>query len=182
MVQCRGSKARSPASGSTWVNEPPRGPWGSKSSPDKEQVGEAAGSAFRGSALHPPGTPPGWLAGSPSAFLRGRGPCSGLHQEPTAQEDGGCPGWAWGGQGSPAVDTFPTVLGPCQLQLPNLCSPGKRQAGIFVNFSKPLYFYCWLCGPDPSGTGLRLLTYQLTTCSALLPGQGQRLCGRGRRL
>lgn len=50
-AQCRGSEATSPAWGSAQVNEPPRGPRGSKSSPSK-------GRRRRGCSQGPPGR--GW--------------------------------------------------------------------------------------------------------------------------
>lgn len=50
---CRGSETKSPASGSTQVNEPPGGTWGSKSNPDKEPVGEAVASGFQGEGPTP---------------------------------------------------------------------------------------------------------------------------------
>lgn len=109
-VQCRGGGQKS----SLWlsqVNEPPRGLWGSKSSPDEQEVGEVATSAFLGNALYSQGTPLGWV-GSGS---RGVPPPKAPHREHWPH------GQMKAAQVSPVARTFPTL------------TPGKSGFLIYVS-------------------------------------------------
>lgn len=123
-----GSEATSPAWGSAQVNEPPRGPGGSKSS-RAEEVGDCS-QCLPGNALHP--GDPRWLRGSD---CRGQPPASpinlpswwGTLPRPLAENMTPCeerlPWWGSGvARAAQPQDTFPTVLDPSQPWFHNLCS------------------------------------------------------------